>query len=283
MRSIFLEIKFKGGLGNQLFQYATARNLCIEKKISYLLLNTESYKNDSLGRSFSLTKLQVKGTVIKSNRVKKIFRKHTKINKIFTAFSLHKNITEDNFSIQEIKEKTGLLTSLDGYWQSQVYFNNIRHILLKEFTPLYLPVLPDWVAEKNTIAVHVRRKDYLTEKRYGFLGTDYYEAAITMLNQKLTDPLFVFFSDDIYWCKTTFRSNRIIFCEDEQWDTDYLQLYLISKCAHQVIANSSFSWWGAWLNTNPQKIVIRPAKPFKEKSLLYEYHYPEEWISVNNE
>lgn len=280
---MFLEIKFKGGLGNQLFQYATGRNLCIEKKIPFLLLNIESYKNESLGRSFSLSKLQIKGTVITSNWVKKIFRKHTKFNKICTAFLLHKNIAEDNFSIQQLEEKAGLLTSLDGYWQSQAYFNNIRQILLKEFTPMQLPGLPGWVAETNTIAVHVRRKDYLTEKRYGFLGADYYEAAMEMLNEKLTKPLFVFFSDDIEWCKTTFINDRIIFCEDNAWNIDYLQLYLISKCAHQVIANSSFSWWGAWLNTNPQKIVIRPATPFKEKSLLYQYHYPAEWISVNNE
>jgi len=279
---MFLEIKFKGGLGNQLFQYAMGRSLCVENKIANLLLNTESYSGESLNRTFALANLQIKGTIITSNRVKKIFRQHTKLNKIFTAFGLHKDIGEENFSIQQLKKKTGFLTSVSGYWQSDFYFNNIRQILLKEFTPLHLPVLPVWIAENNTVAVHVRRTDYLTENRYGVLGTDYYDAAICVLKEKLADPLFIFFSDDIAWCQANFRNNRVIFCEGEQWREDYIQLHLISKCAHQVIANSSFSWWGAWLNTNPQKIVIRPATPFKEKGLMYESHYPAAWISLNN-
>jgi hypothetical protein len=64
---------------------------------------------------------------------------------------------------------------------------------------------------------------------------------------------------------------------------DYLQLYLMTKCHHQIIANSSFSWWGAWLNVHPEKIVIRPSAPFREKSLLYESHYPEDWVSIDHE
>ncbi len=280
---MFLEIKFKGGIGNQLFQYAAARNLCIENKIHYLLLNIEAYKSESLGRVFCLSNMQVKGTIIKSDRVKKIFRRHTRVNKIFTAFSLHKDINEDKFSLRQLKNETGFLTSVDGYWQSAWYFNGIREILLKEFTPRHLPALPVWIAENNTVAVHVRRTDYLNENRYGFLGNRYYEVAMAMLKEKLTNPFFIFFSDDIEWCKTFFKDGRVIFCEDDQWNKDYLQLYLISKCAHQIIANSSFSWWGAWLNTNHEKIVIRPATPFKEKKLLYESHYPEEWIMVNND
>ncbi len=279
---MFLEIKFKGGLGNQLFQYAMGRSLCVENKIAHLLLNTESYSDESLNRTFAIANLQIKGTIITSNRVKKIFRQHTKLNKIFTAFGLHKDIGEENFTIQQLEKKTSFLTSVSGYWQSDLYFNNIRQILLKEFTPVRLPVLPTWMAEKNTVAVHVRRTDYLTENRYGVLDTDYYEAAMCVLIEKLADPLFIFFSDDIAWCQANFRNNRVIFCEGEQWCEDYIQLHLISKCAHQVIANSSFSWWGAWLNTNPQKIVIRPATPFKEKELMYESHYPAAWISLNN-
>ena len=279
---MFLEIKFVGGLGNQLFQYATGRSLCVTNKIPYLLLNTEAYVNESLGRDFRLSNLQIKGTVIKSNQVKKIFKKHTKLNKIFTAFSLHKDISEENFTLHQLKNKTGFLTSVNGFWQSAYYFNDIREILLKEFKPLQLPPLPGWAIENNTVAVHVRRTDYLTGKRYGFLGATYYEDSMALLKEKITDPLFVFFSDDIPWCKATFKNDRIIFCEEDHWDKDYLQLYLMSKCANQVIANSSFSWWGAWLNTNPGKIVIRPARPFKEKSLLYQSHYPEEWISIKN-
>ncbi|MEO5892037.1 MAG: alpha-1,2-fucosyltransferase, partial [Ferruginibacter sp.] len=188
----------------------------------------------------------------------------------------------ENFSLQQLEKKTGLLSSLDGYWQSANYFNDIRETLLNEFTPRHLPAFPHWITIDNTVAVHVRRADYLAEHRYGFLGINYYEDAIAMMKEKIADPLFVFFSDDIAWCKANFNNKDVIFFEDDKWDKDYLQLHLISKCNHQIIANSSFSWWGAWLNTNPGKIVIRPATPFNDERLLYESHYPDEWVAIKN-
>jgi hypothetical protein len=279
---MFLEIKFEGGLGNQLFQYAAGRSLCIKKRIPYLLFNTDSYINQPLGRAFALGNLQVKGEVIKNSTVNKIFRRHTKLNKIFTALGLHHLIEEKGFVLQPLENNTRFLTSLKGYWQSAWYFEEVREILLNEFRPKQIPVLPGWIKHTNTVAVHVRRTDYLLEPRYGFVGETYYRQAIDLIKGKLKDPLFVFFSDDLDWCKSSFLNERAIYCEDEHWREDYQQLHLMSNCAHQVIANSSFSWWGAWLNTNPEKIVIRPANPFKEKSLLYESHYPGSWIAVEN-
>lgn len=280
---MFLEIKFEGGLGNQLFQYAMGRSLCIKFNIPYLILNSESYHQQSLGRTFALSNFQIIGTTIKNEQVKKMFRKRTKLNKIFTSFALHQNIEEKNFSLQDIQLKSSFLTSVNGYWQSDYYFNDIRKVLLKEFTPLNLPSFPGWISGNNTVAVHVRRSDYLDEKRYGFLGIAYYEAAFALLRSKIDNPLFIFCSDDIEWCKATFNNESFLFCEEEEWGTDYLQLYLMSKCTHQIIANSSFSWWGAWLNTNDKRIVVRPAQPFKDKSLLYESHYPADWISIEND
>ncbi|MEJ7589526.1 MAG: alpha-1,2-fucosyltransferase [Ferruginibacter sp.] len=279
---MFLEIKFAGGLGNQLFQYAAGRSLCIKNNIACLLLNTESYRNDSLGRSFALSNLRISGTIIQSNSIKNIFRKHTKLNSVASIFKLHKEIREKNFTLQKLENKSGFLTSLNGYWQSAHYFYEHRGILLKEFIPLQQPPLPGWIKEYNTVAVHVRRTDYLTEARYGFVGVEYYHNAMDLLKEKINNALFVIFSDDIDWCRSTFTNPGILFCEDNGWDKDYLQLHLMSRCNHQVIANSSFSWWGAWLNENPHKIVIRPVNPFKEKNLLYESHYPEEWIALNN-
>jgi hypothetical protein len=105
---------------------------------------------------------------------------------------------------------------------------------------------------------------------------------MAIIKNKLAKPVFIFFSDDIEWCKQFFTESNVIFCEEKEWMPDYLSLWLISKCRHQIIANSSFSWWGAWLNVNPDKIVIRPADPFKEKSLLYESHYPNDWQTVKS-
>jgi hypothetical protein len=280
---MFLEIKFQGGLGNQMFQYATGRALCIKNNISYLLLNIESYKHNSLGRNFSLANCNIEGSIISNNRIKQIFREKTKLNRIFSAFSLHQHVKESNFLLHELDDRTGILTSLNGYWQSEYYFSDIRTTLLNELLPRVHPVLPFWVkVNREIVAVHVRRTDYLFEDRYGFLGLDYYLNAFEYMRNEVSDPFFVVFSDDLAWCRKHFNQQDFMFVDDLGWTTDYLQLYLMSKCNHQIIANSSFSWWGAWLNTNSSKIVVRPQTPFKDKSLLYQSHYPDTWVIIEN-
>jgi len=280
--SLFLEVKISDGLGNQLFQYATARSLCIKNKIPYLLLNTESFKNNNLGRQFGLNNFPVAGRIIQNDFIKKLLRKNTKYNRIISICPFYKSISEKGLKLQQLSEKTGLLTSLQGYWQSEYYFKDIRAILLEELVPLNLPSFPDWINNKNTVAVHVRRTDYLSENTHGALNEKYYKNAMHFIQDKVSNPLFIFFSDDIIWCKENFTNSNIFFCEDEVWNKDYLQLFLMSKCAHQIIANSSFSWWGAWLNDNPEKIVIRPAIPFSDNTLQYESYYPANWVAVAN-
>ena len=108
----------------------------------------------------------------------------------------------------------------------------------------------------------------------------YYLNAIKLIKEYVTDPLFVLFSDDLEWTKQHFNTKEYVYCEQKEWETDYLQLHLISKCTHQIIANSSFSWWGAWLNENQSKIVVRPIKPFNDESLYYENHYPKDWLAI---
>lgn len=281
---LFLEVKLVGGLGNQIFQYATGRSLCIKNKIPYLLLNAESYRNDPFGRNLGLNRFNVKGKVIESKFVNKMLRKGTKLNKIISSFSFYNVFEESELKLFNFPLKSsGLLTSIKGYWQSEFYFKNIRDELIKELTPKQLPPLPDWVQRKETVAVHVRRTDYLAESRFGFLGEAYYKESMELLRGQLKNPIFIFFSDDISWCKSNFNDSDTIFFEEKGvWAQDYLQLYLMSKCAHLIIANSTFSWWSGWLNNNPDKIIIRPSVPFADSSLMYESYYPAEWRSVNN-
>lgn len=275
----YISVKFKGGLGNQLFQYATARALIRNEDV--LLFDVEEYNADYLGRSFSLLNFNVTGKVISGNLANKIFTPKTKINQLLSSFSLFHSIIEEGFFFhRNLGDQRKLFTTLQGYWQSEQYFNSIRAQLLNELVPVTMPVLPSIVLEHNTVAVHVRRTDYLHDDRYGFLGESYYRNAIAFMKQQLNNPVFVFFSDDPEWCKQTFAGEHVLFCEDDNWQTDYLQLYLMSKCKHQIIANSSFSWWGAWLNINEKKIVIRPEKPFRDMSLCYENYYPSNWISI---
>lgn len=283
MRPFILDVKFKGGLGNQLFQYATARGICIKEKIPFLLFNTDNYQYESLNRRFSLLNYPVKGKLITHNAIAKIFRTGTKANQFFSSLGFYGRIEEEGFRKQNISIGNKPLTSLIGYWQSDYYFKDIREQLLKELKPLHIPRLPGWFQDSKTIAVHVRRQDYLTEERYGFLGTNYYKEAIAKMKSMVINPVVIFFSDDMDWCRSTFKETGNIFFEEQDWKPDYLQLYLMSQCTHQVIANSSFSWWGAWLNNNDDKIIIRPANPFRDKSLEHESYYPDNWISIHND
>ncbi len=280
--SVFLEVKITDGLGNQLFQYATGRSLAIQKGIKHFLLNADSFKYNSLGRVFGLRNFHTGGKVISSGFVEKLLRKDTKYNRFVAALPLYKAISDDGLKLQELAKVDGFFLSLNGYWQSEQYFKDIRPLLVEELVPVDLPVLPDWTKSQNTVAVHVRRTDYLTEKRIGALGEDYYRKAIELMRKKIGDPLFVFFSDDLDWCRATFTEGNMLFCDQPEWSKDYQQLYLMSRCTHQIIANSSFSWWGAWLNNNEEKIVVRPAVPFTDNTFRYESYYPAGWISIEN-
>lgn len=275
-------VNLKGGLGNQLFQYATARSLCEKNKTTSLFFNIKDFNSDYFGRQFRLEHFNLKGRVLKNRLALKAFTKNTKINKIISALGLYTDLTEKKLVLHNLDINSSFFISLTGYWQSACYFNNIRQVLLKELVPLQLPAFPDWVANDNTVAVGVRRKDYLIDANFGFIGLKYYTDALSLFKKKVKDPLFIFFSEDIKWCKENFSDEKAVFLEDPNWSIDYLSVFLMSKCKHQIVSNSSFHWWGAWLNTNFDKIVVRPLRPFNNKSYMYESLYPPEWMVINN-
>lgn len=157
-----------------------------------------------------------------------------------------------------------------GYMQSYKYFDNNQDIIMGLFTPKQGHNI-----QYNTTAIHVRRGDYLNlTKEYIQLNMEYYYKAMQMINSKK----YLVFSDDIEWCKQNFHGNNIMFSENKKPIED-LSLFL--ACEHAIIANSSFSWWGAYLNKNPSKIIIAPEKwfgpalPHDTKDLL-----PEKWIKI---
>lgn len=138
---------------------------------------------------------------------------------------------------------------LHGYFQSEKYFIDYRDEILKSF----LINRQVWSINLNTVAIHVRRGDYLQySNKHPVLPIEYYKEAIKYFD----GCKFVIFSDDIEWCKNNFRNGHYSFNEEK----DSLQaMFQMSDCEHQIIANSSFSWWGAWLNQINSKIVIAPS------------------------
>ena len=271
-------VKLKGGLGNQLFQYAAARALAY--KTGSVIIDTTHYENDCSERIIGLSYFKIKASVLPNNFIAKIFKNGSGLNLFLSALGFFSSIKEEVFKVNtNLVNRLGFLTHMEGYWQSSDYFEHLRPILLKELEPKHTPYLPAFI-DSRTIAVHVRRTDYLKDDRYGFIGTEYYTRAMQYFIRKIHNAKFVIFSDDMNWCKSYFKGENIRFFDEPEWKEDHLQLYLMAQCPYQIIANSSFSWWSAWLNQHPEKIIVRPLTPFNDPSLLYENHYPINWIPL---
>jgi hypothetical protein len=265
-------IKLKGGLGNQLFQYAYGRNLELsgEKIVFDTSFYTGNKAKKDTARDFKLNNFNI-GT------------KAQFVDKKRPILSLF------------IKVKRKLGFSHEDYYQSQKYFDNVTGAIRQDFKLRNKMNSGAEIAYEAiqkapvSVSVHIRRGDYVQNAKinqyHGSCSPEYYKKAIDVLSGKLDEGvagkihLFVF-SDDIDWVKknlsfpypTTYVSNPAI--------PDYEELVLMSKCMHHIIANSSFSWWGAWLNPNPQKIVIAPTKWTNADPKTYKDIVPNPWIKI---
>lgn len=176
-------------------------------------------------------------------------------------------------------EHVGDNVRLFGYWQSERYFKVYRNDLLQMYKPNYelslsCKQLIDEIHSSDSVSVHVRRGDYV---QLGIcLGTDYYKRAIDYMKSRLEAPIFYVFSDDTEYAERLFGSincsYKIVKYNPVNASID--DLFVMKECQHNIIANSSYSWWGAWLNENDKKIVICPQRNTKDD------YYPNEWIQL---
>lgn len=172
-----------------------------------------------------------------------------------------------------------------GNWSNEKYREGIEKDLRTDFTFVNDLVgdnllLAQNISKENSVSIHIRRGDY---SKYGFpmLTLNYYKKAIDIIRQNVTNPIFYLFSDDINYVKHSFSflKNAIIVSNNCR-DKSYLDMQLMSMCKHNIIANSGFSFWGAWLNSNPDKLVIAPKKhvPWCKNTLA-----SHDWIVIDNE
>ena len=176
---------------------------------------------------------------------------------------------------------------LKGYWQSEKYFKNAEGLIRQK---LSFPEITDAVNKEtlqriqssNSVSLHVRRGDYLTDGRACTLGLNYYNAAISHLKEKTKDLVFYVFSDDIEWARQNVREASTVFINGNKGDKSYIDMQLMSACKHNIIANSSFSWWAAWLNNNASKIVIAPQIWMPDMKNTRDL-IPESWVQLPNE
>lgn len=291
-------VKLIGGLGNQMFQYAAGRYLAYLHQTD-LFVDVSHLNKDSNGaytqRRFELDVWNVELKVAHENDVKR-FKIHnsTKISRVLqrTLPILFSNLyaAESGAAYQKQFLNYPKNTYLDGFWQSERYFMPIREKLLREFTPK-ISLNSDnsgWfekIRNSKSVSIHVRRGDYVSHKtanaHHGVCSIAYYERAISLILEKHKDVELYVFSDDLDWCKENLKFNmKIHFVDSNQKENLHLDMVLMSQCKHNIIANSSFSWWAAWLNQHPDKIVIAPEKWFNDSSFNTHDLIPHEWIRL---
>ena len=286
-------MRLKGGLGNQLFQYALGRYLSYSKNTT-LSLDTSSYHIDRL-RVYRLDCFEI--TASASDRLP-FFATDGRLKHFNTILQTLKGLFSQPFQI--IKESAFPFDAsvlacsdqayLDGFWQSEQYFapiaDLIRHDLrLKNPLPPALQALADQIQATNAIAVHVRRGDYvsnpITTAYHGVCSVDWYENAAKLMLQRVDNPTFFVFSDDYVWVRENIAFDApTVFIPPSPDGQECNDLHVMSLCQHHIIANSSFSWWGAWLNANPHKIVIAPQQWFAAGKHDTKDLIPPSWIRL---
>ena len=265
--------KIEGGLGNQLFQYAFARHMSI-------IHNTELKLDISVYDEYKIHKYGL----LNFNIIENFFSDDEMSRLLY--------VKERNFHFDSDFRNITNNSYLNGYWQSEKYFQDISGILRKEF--LLKPPMSDkdrifseLISTSNSVSIHIRRGDYLpgtyNDQVSDCLSLGYYKNAVDMLKGKVINPIFFVFSDDMDWVEKNLKiEQQVFFVHHNSSDTNYQDLRLMSLCKHNIIANSSFSWWAAWLNSNPTKEICSPSNWFNEnaRNLDSKDIVPKKWTSI---
>ncbi len=287
-----LIMRYNGGLGNQMFQFAAVASLANTLKVDFSF--DCDFFNHSYSRPYQLNiffddKKEVKGLKYKALWA---FRKYIKDK--FLNLNVY---CEKDFNFEQRFNEICDNTYIYGFFQSHKYIN--EELIKKYFT---FKIEPDEVNKKilkdmnlsESVSIHIRRGDYVQKKRYSsiynHLDVEHYKKAMEIVAKDLTSPVFYVFSDDIDWarenlnfegCPNCLEKNaKFVFISHNQGEKSWEDLRLMSNCKHNIIANSSFSWWGAYLNSNPNKIVVAPEKWFQKIQNNPRDIYPESWVLI---
>lgn len=280
-------VEINGGLGNQLFQYANG--WAIAKKTQQELVLDLSMFKYGCGREFQLDKLRVEPYKTKiyytrrvNNKLLRVLIKGTEeVVKWLRIWKFVKIHDMNTFKVLDTDIDKNVYVK--GHWISHKYFevyeNDIRSLFqLKEKSNNLNRFIKE-VTNRNSVALHVRRGDY--EKLGWCLPQNYYYKAVLKLEDVISEnKVFYIFSDDTEYAKKLFeqilQKKQVVYVKDQFELDDIEELFAISACKHQIIANSTFSWWGAWLNSNLEKVVIAP------KAKGWDYNrIPAEWELID--
>lgn len=262
----------QGGLGNQLFQYSAARRLAMQNHCS-LVVDHHWFghpRPSETPRPLELTRYSVAmrlATTFEMLRWTPIRSRWGRYLKPLIPLTL---VREQGHSLNRAVLSAPTNSYLSGYWQSESYFADIRQQLLTELTPLCPPgpgdlALMEHMQQSKSVSVHVRRGDYVNlasaSSYHGVCTIDYYRKAIHYIADRVQSPTLFVFSDDPEWTKANLQSPfPTHYVDHNPSEKAFQDLRLMSLCQHHIIANSSFSWWGAWLSRFKDGMVIAPER-----------------------
>jgi Glycosyl transferase family 11 len=292
-------VRLLGGHSNQLFQYATGRVLADRHNTS-LKLDTKSYlanqPEQDTPREYELSGYPLRAEIATDKDMQRVLPLDFQPNlpfKILWRLGINNRIRPFSEGGKHFNPKVLSLpdnTYLNGWWQNEKYFMDIRKDLLRDLEPSR-PMNTknkkyfDAIKKSTSVSLHVRRGDYVTNKNakstHGLTPVQYYKAALNkVLNHENNKPVHIFvFSNDIPWCKKNLKlETPMTFIEGNVDGADDMRL--MKHCNHNILTNSSFSWWGAWLNENPDKIVIAPKMWFTNKDDNKAMELPKTWIRL---
>lgn len=287
-------MELTGGMGNQLFQYALGRQLAIkndtELKLDLSFFKTYDWHEYSLAPFNIQAKIATEEELwaVKGNYPYKWQRIIFKLkNKFYKKFE---TIIENGLEYHTYITNVGNNTYLKGYWQSEKYFKNIKDILTHDLKITIEPSVENkdiinQTQDCNAISLHIRRGVYVSvpevNKFHGVKSLSYYMEALEFIKNNVIEPHIFIFSDEIEWAKENLKINiPHTFVDQNNDKTDYEDIRMMSMCKHHILANSTFSWWAAWLNANPDKIVIAPKKWFNDATINTQDLIPESWLRI---
>ncbi len=285
-----------GGIGNQMFQYAAGRSLALTTSQS-LVFDLNDFSDYKLHHGFELNRVfNVNAESASANTVNEVlgWRANHLARRMLRRSQCaglrgNKFVVEPHFNYWPDFFNLAGDCYLHGYWQSERYFKQIESVIRRDFTFREALAernleLASEVAQTQSVSLHVRRGDYVSDAKTGQVmdvcSLEYYRKAICYVAEHIVKPVFYVFSDDITWVKENLSvSYPCVYVEHNRQKESYRDMQLMSLCRHNVIANSSFSWWGAWLNAHSEKLVVAPKNWFRnganDSDLI-----PGEWIRL---
>lgn len=285
-----------GGLGNQMFQYAVGRALSLERS-QPLSLDVSGFVGYGLHQGYELKKVFACAVEAASKAdIRKVlgWQSLPAVQRIvsrplFARIRSAEYVVEPHFHYWHGIKFVSDNVYLSGYWQSEKYFKSQADVIRADFTfqgqlNARNAEISEQIRRTNAVSLHVRRGDYVTNEKtaatHGVCSLDYYRAAIEYIESHIKKPTFFIFSDDPEWVKMNFRIDcPYVHVDHNQGSESYNDMYLMSLCRHHIIANSSFSWWGAWLNPVSDKIVIAPRRWFANENDVSDL-FPEGWVTL---